>query len=271
MSRNLTESDIARIKELISEERLGTFRSLTKSDDDAIELHQATMMLGGALMSVTGIVEIALRNAVCNQLRTDFGLPNWLRQPPRPFSWASLEKNNIDKAEMQAQRIAYSKLNNRDKQALDTDAYPIGVPELISYAKLAKTRQKNIKVSEGQVISQLTIFFWKRLFSEHYERTLWKRSLKRVFPNKTYSRANIAEKLEDIYQIRNRLAHHEPVYGTRLIKIVDAVDFMIENMGSRKPDPESPLAKLTLPHREQLNSQIAVFNNTFDRLIKHKN
>ena len=92
MSRNLTESDIARIKELISEERLGTFRSLTKSDDDAIELHQATMMLGGALMSVTGIVEIALRNAVCNQLRTDFGLPNWLRQPPRPFSWASLEK-----------------------------------------------------------------------------------------------------------------------------------------------------------------------------------
>ena len=228
------------------------------------------MMLGGALMSVTGVIEIALRNAVCNQLRADFGDPNWLRKPPKPFGWAKIEKDRIDQAEKQARRSAYSKLSNGEKKALDAKAYPKGVPDCISHARLASARQKAMSVSEGQVISQLTIFFWKRLFAEHYERTLWKRSLKRVFPNKTYSRANIAEKLEDIYQIRNRLAHHEPVYGTRLARIVRAVDFVMENLGSRRPNPESPVAKLTLPHRDQLNSQIAVFNDTFDRLTKHK-
>lgn len=268
MSRNLTESDITQIKALISEERLGTFRNLTQTDDNAIELYQATMMLGGALMSVTGVVEVALRNAVCNQLQANFGIPDWLRNPPANFSWAESERTKIRNAEKQAQRDAYSKLSNADKQALDANAYPHGVPPNIRHSQLAKARQRTINVSEGQIISQLTIFFWKRLFSEHYERTLWKRSLKRVFPNKTYSRAKIAENLETIYQIRNRLAHHEPVYGVRLVKIVEAIDFVTKNLNARIPNPESPTAKLILPHREQLDSQISVFRITFDRLTK---
>lgn len=266
MSRNLTEKDVEAIKILISKERLSTFRSITYSDDDAIELHQASMMLSSSLMSVTGMVEIAIRNAVCNQISINYDVVDFLRTPPTSLNWHSLEKKKIIEAEAHARRAAYSKLDGDQKEALDQEAFPNGVPDKIKHSKLAKERQRKIEVSSGQVISQLTIFFWKRLFSEQYEPTLWKRSLKKVFPNKTYSRSIIAEELEILYQIRNRLAHHEPVYGSRLARIVRSVDFISQNLGSREPNQESPIAKFILPHREQLDSQIAIFQATFDRL-----
>ncbi|MCO6186774.1 Abi family protein [Rhizobium sp. L1K21] len=265
----MTKADVLAIKALISEERLGTFRSITHSDEDAIELHQASMLLSSSLMSVTGMLEIAMRNAVCNQIHQDYGVVDFLRAPPTGLHWHALEKKKIDEAEAQARRAAYSKLETAQKEALDAIAFPQGVPPNIKHSNLAKKRQATIGVSVGQVISQLTIFFWKRLFSEQYEPTLWKRSLKKVFPNKTYARADIAEQLEVLYQIRNRLAHHEPVYGTRLQKIVEAVDFISSNLGSRRPDPESAIAKFVLPHRELLDSQIAIFQSTFTRLTSH--
>lgn len=269
MSRNLTEKDVDAIKTLISSERLGTFRAITHSDDDAIALHQASMMLSSSLMSVTGMIEIAIRNAVCTQITADYGIVDFLRSPPHGIHWHTLEKKKIDEAESQARRAAYSKLDNARKMALDAAAFPQGVPPNIKHSKLAKRRQGAINVSVGQVVSQLTIFFWKRLFSEQYEPTLWKRSLKKVFPNKTYSRADIAEELEVLYQVRNRLAHHEPVYGTRLTGIVQAIDFISNNLGSRTPNPASPIAKFVLPHREQLDSQITAFRSIFDRLTTH--
>ncbi|GAB4072250.1 Abi family protein [Ancylobacter sonchi] len=271
MSRNLTDQDIQAIKALISEERLGTFRSITHSDDDAIELHQAAMMLSASLMSVTGMIEIALRNAVCDQISTDYGVADFLRRPPLGLHWHALEKKKIEDAESQARRAAYSKLDNAGKEALDGRAFPNGVPPNIKHTTLARKRQATLVVSSGQVVSQLTIFFWKRLFSEQYEPTLWKRSLKKVFPNKRYERSDIAEHLEVLYQIRNRLAHHELVYGRRLEQIRGAIEFVAHNMKSRRPDPESNFAKFVLPHREQLDSQVAVFTATFNRLTTPPN
>ncbi|PVE49897.1 hypothetical protein [Rhizobium rhizogenes] len=269
MSRNLSAADIDAIKLLISQERLGTFRAITHSDDDAIELHQASMLLSSSLMSVTGMLEIAIRNAVCSMIQQDYGVADFLRTPPSGLHWHALEKKKIDEAEAQARRASYSKLESPQKDALDAIAFPHGVPANIKHTNLAKKRQAAITVSMGQVVSQLTIFFWKRLFSEQYEPTLWKRSLKKVFPNKTFSRAIIADHLEVFYQARNRLAHHEPVYGTRLERIVEAIDFLSQNLGSRTPNPESPIAKFVLPHRELLDSQIAVFQSTFQRLTTH--
>ena len=265
MSRNLTSADVVAITRLISTERLATFRKLTASDDDAIELHQATMMLGASIMTVSGTIEIALRNSVCEHLAQDVGV-DWLRSRPRPIRLDGHEEGQITKAEKQAQRAVYSKLENPEKRALDAKAFPKGKPGHLSHADVAIARQRTLAVSDGQVVAQLTIYFWKSLFSGRYEKTLWKRSLKSVFPNKTYSRALVADHLETLYQMRNRLAHHEPVYGSRLDEITTAIDFIAENLGSRTPSQESPAAKFILPHRERLRADVAVFQTTFDRL-----
>lgn len=269
MSRYLVEADVQAIQSLLSAERLATFQALTASGtpEDAIELHQTTMSLGVAVMAVTGLAEISLRNAVCHVMNENFGGNHWLRRaPPNTFKWASLEISSIKKATKQAQRAAYSKMTGTQKNALDAQAYPNGVPGNETHTAIAKKRQSTIAVPDSQVIAQLTIYFWKRMFSENYERTLWKPALKTVFPNKTLNRSDVADHLEVIYEMRNRLAHHEPVYGARLDRILESIDFITLNLFSRKPSLESPFAKLIMPQRDLLHGQVAIFKATFNRL-----
>lgn len=269
MSRYLSAADVQAIQNLLSAERLATFQGLTASGspEDAIELHQATMSLGVSIMAVTGLIEVSLRNAVCHVMNNNFGGTHWLRTPPpNTFKWASLETSSITKAKTQAQRAAYSKMTGDQKNALDAQAYPNGVPANAKHRTIAKQRQSTITVPDSQVIAQLTIHFWKRMFSENYEQTIWKPALKTVFPNKTLNRSEVADHLEVIYEIRNRLAHHEPVYGARLDKILRSIEFITLNIFSRKPALENPFAKLIMPQRDLLHGQVAIFKATFKRL-----
>ncbi|WP_243784550.1 hypothetical protein [Paracoccus versutus] len=224
------------------------------------------MSLGVALMAVTGLIEVGLRNATCKHLDTSLGGSGWLRRPPNGLRWSAYEIQSIRNGERAAQRAIYSKMTSAEKADLDDIAFPNGVPQNIKHRKLAEKRQSSIIANDGQVIAQLTMFFWKRLFSETYEVSLWKRAIKRVFPNKTLDRSDVAAKLEVIYQVRNRLAHHEPVYGRRLEDALIAIEFVAHNLESRVPSSEAPFAKFILPQRDILSGQVAIFRTTFERL-----
>lgn len=268
MSRNLNAEDIENIKMLVSEERLRTFRVLTTNDANAIELHQATMSMGAGLMSTIAIVEIALRNSIFVCLEHNPATRQCIFDKSTQFRLHSTERKSIKSAYRNARRLEYSKLPEVQKKVLDKSAFPDGVPPNIAQSDLAESRQSKIEVSDGQVIAQLPFSFWKRLFSERYEETLWKRSLKKVFPNKTLSRTQIVNQIEKLHLARNRLAHHEPVYGVRLTEAVHASDFVMLNLGSRTPNIESPVTKLILPHRERLENQMAIFTSTWSKLTR---
>lgn len=270
MSRFMNSTELAALEKLLSKPRLGTYLNLTKSGraEDAVELHQATMSLGVALLGITSLIEVALRNSICTELDITFGGAGWLRSPPSSLAWSALEVHAIKKAESQAKRSEYSKKSHADKQLLDAVAFPQGVPPGIKHKKLAQKRQETINVSDGQVVAQLTFHFWKRLFSEQYENSLWKRSLKRVFPNKTLARPNIANHLEVLYETRNRLAHHEPVFGARLDDTLSSIGFVVENLGAIFPTRESAFAKLIMPQQDILEGQVAIFRYTYTRLCK---
>lgn len=95
---------------------------------------------------------------------------------------------------------------------------------------------------------------------------LWRRSLKGVFPNKKLQRSDVSRHLEEIYQTRNRLAHFEPVFGQRLDNALGSIDFIIKNLGTRRPSMESVFAKLILPQRDILEGEVAIFRAAFGRL-----
>jgi len=229
---------------LLSAERLKALANLTGSDSAAIELHQETLRLGSALMHVTATVEIALRNAVCDNLSQHFGVPNWLTQTPVSFQWREPERKKVEQALDSARRAEYSKLSQAEKAALDVLAYPEGRPPNTSHLKRSKDRRKRIVVTEGKVIAELTLYFWKRLYGPEYDQTLWRTTLKRTFPDKTIKRAEIAAQLEHVYQTRNRLAHHEPVLHKRLEDTVRAIEFVIQRLEAKTPNGEMPLARL---------------------------
>lgn len=268
MSRFLTPDDADHISDFLSAPRLQTFLDLTKSGrrEDAIELHQATMSLGVAIMAVTGLVEVSLRNAMCKQFDSMFGRTDWLRNPPPALKLQNLEREMIKRAQKQARRAAYSKLTGPQKAALDSQVFPNGKPAGLSHEDLASKRQATITVADSQVIAQLTMHFWKRLFSDQYEAMLWRRGLRKIFPNKTLTRADVASQLEVIYEMRNRLAHHEPVYGSRLNAVLEAIHFICTYLGNRHPNVVSPFAKLIMPQRDILSGQVAIMRSTFERL-----
>jgi hypothetical protein len=220
----LSEDDIAVLSHMLSEERLNNLVLLTGSRKMAIELHQETLHVGASLMTVIAAVEIALRNTVCNNLTRHFGVPNWLLQPPVPFQWRGPEQKKVAMALDSARRAEYSKLNQSQKHGLDNMAYPKGRPPGRSHLDRAKDRRKQIHVSHDKVVSELTLYFWKRLYGPEYDQTLWRETLKRTFPYKKLARADIATKLEHIYQARNRIAHHEPVLHKRFYDTMNSID-----------------------------------------------
>ncbi|MBO9739339.1 Abi family protein [Xanthomonas axonopodis pv. begoniae] len=246
------EEKLAAMAALVSAERLATFVQISGSERDALSLHDMTVSIASALVPVLCLVEISLRNAVSERLRTVFATPDWLTQPPPPFAWRSSEADKVKEAKRQAQRASYAKLTDSSRKALDATAFPNGIPNGLKYENRIKRRQAILPITHGQLVAQLTMFFWKRIFSNDYENTLWKRGLKTLFPNKAIKRGDVASHLEVIYQARNRLAHHEPIYGGRLKELIESLDFIVANLGNAHGDESSVLAQLTSQYREKL-------------------
>jgi hypothetical protein len=240
---DLLGHDIAAISMFLSSDRLATFHAITGSTKEAILLHQQMLQLGTTLMAVTAVIEIAARNSICDQITSQFG-GGWLRNPPSSFVWEKSERDKISQAEASARKAIYSKKSQSDKKALDAIAYPNGIQAGLDHEAISKARQKQISVADGQIIAQLTMFFWKRLFSSDYEVMFWNRSLKRIFPDKRLKRAEIATHFEEIYQARNRVAHHEPIYDRRLDKVLAAIEIVVKNVGSADSTGKTSLGKL---------------------------
>jgi hypothetical protein len=202
---------------------------------------------------------IALRNAVCERLQAVFANSDWLTSSPRPFAWRDSEGKKLVDAARQAQQASYTKLTESEKKRLDGTAFPNGVSRNTGYMRRSQARQRTLDVTHGQLVSQLTLFLWKRLFSADYEDALWKRGLKALFPDRTVGRSAVARRLEIIYKARNRIAHHEPIYGPRLEEVIAAIEFLVVRLENRACDEGSALAKLTFLHRVNLK---AVANET---------
>lgn len=244
LSINLAESDIDELLLLFSRERLQTYIDLTNSESSAIELHQETLNLGIELMRIIASIEIAIRNSVFNNLTNHFQVDNWLSQPPLPFNWKTMERRKITSAIDSAKRAKYSKITQAQKRDLDELAYPFGKPANEKYLDQSKKRRRQIHVTEGQVVAELTMYFWKRLFGPEYNHTLWRPTLKKVFPNKKIKRSEIALNLENIYQARNRIAHHEPVLYDRFHKTISSIEFILSNLNCSNILTKTPLEKL---------------------------
>jgi hypothetical protein len=70
------------------------------------------------------------------------------------------------------------------------------------------------------VVAELPFGFWRYLLASRYERTLWRTSIYRAFPGQG-RRQPVHARLADLHQLRNRIAHHEPVHNRPLARLHD--------------------------------------------------
>lgn len=220
---------IVQVVELISPERLRTFERHTDTQARAIALHNHTLQLGASLMSLIALLELALRNSTNQRLIDDFGDDQWLLPGHSAVPLKPRELETIADATSYARRAAQSKLNDR----------------LRATGQHVPRRPPPVAVSHGQILSQTTFAFWRRLYSDEYEATLWKRSIKRVFPDKSLQRADLSKALAAIHEARNRAAHHEPIYGDKLDQAMDALEFIRSQLGARTATEETAFKHFT--------------------------
>jgi hypothetical protein len=100
--------------------------------------------------------------------------------------------------------------------------------ELYSAVK-DEAMQHQDNLTGNHVVSALSFGFWEHLATKRFERLLWSKGVRSVFPNaaKAMSRQDVHNLIESVRRWRNRIAHHRAVFDkgpTR--KHQDALDLI---------------------------------------------
>ncbi len=187
MSNN-HKTTVDAVRVALSAARMGTFEAAAgvRSDDDpaALVLYAWNAEVSGAFLAPLHVCEVVIRNAVADALEIIYG-PRW------PWS-ATFERSLPDPMQGYSPR--------RDLQ---------------SARRTAPTT--------GKVIPELKFVFWQKMFTGRYDNRIWDQHLRRVMPNLDQAspvaalRHAIYGDLERVRLLRNRIAHHEPIFARALV------------------------------------------------------
>ena len=173
----------------LSPERLATYVAAAGDDRErAMRLYTWNTAISAAFYGPLQGLEVALRNAMTNALTATYGA-TWYDNPACGFDVGTLH------------RIA------RAKDELRRDRYPLDPPHLVA---------------------ALSFGFWVALLGSggrgaalgspkrNYEMSLWRPSLYRAFPHSRINRRQAHQPLDYLRTLRNRIAHHEPIFTRHL-------------------------------------------------------
>jgi hypothetical protein len=194
-----TVTTLQAVKNALSAARMGTYEAATGAignDPAALALYAWNAQVSGALLMPLHICEVVVRNAVSEALEATYG---------HQWPWSSTFEHSLPNPSG-----GYSPrkdLQNVRKSMLTT----------------------------GKLIPELKFVFWQKMFTGRHDTRLWNPHLTSVLPNldgtKSVNalRQNVYQELEQIRALRNRIAHHEPIFNRNLTddfqRIVDLVEF----------------------------------------------
>lgn len=176
------------VERWLSPPRFAVYRSATAGDDArALALYEWNAALSAALLRDLGHVEVGLRNAYDRAL-TDWwpDSGHWTADPQRVFAplWRRRDGRMVD-------------VNERPRESLVRARRDAGGPA----------------VPPGKVVAELMFGFWRYLSTSAHEKTLWVPCLHRAFASGT-DRRDVDRIVRLLNDLRNRVAHHEPLFGT---------------------------------------------------------
>lgn len=172
-------------EELISPERMYRYLAACNRDTrKAMTLYRYNIRLSQELLAVVGCFEVILRNKIDKQFIAQYG-NNWLRDLILP--------NGIFYSD---HRVAKTK-NIIEK----------------AYTGLLRKNSYN----HNKLLSEMEFGIWKYMFS-NVQYSLTGQTLLSIFPykpvsshNRQYDNSYIFQELDYINNLRNRIAHHEPI------------------------------------------------------------
>ena len=173
---------VGALEQLVSAPRFQTYLRYYRGDQQlASRLYAWNIEISSAFWGPLSILEVAVRNALHNTLANG-----------RAEAWWELSE---------------TRLLNNDRAILDET--------------IAKLERRISSPSPGQVVAALPFGFWTRLLDKgiprdpllSYETAFWQPRLVRAFPHgANLKRKVLFTELTQIREMRNRIAHHEPIF-----------------------------------------------------------
>lgn len=179
-------------EKIISPARLSRYKRACGEDTrKTMMLYRWNLRLAQELFTIISCFEVSLRNAIDNHLLNSFG-QEWLISSANDASvfnnrQCRLTKRSIDEA---VQRLGHN-------------------------------------YSHNKLVAELGFGFWRYMFASH-QYTATGRTLLRIFPAKPISSPNVQynqnyvfNRLAEINELRNRIAHHEPICFRPRSSVID--------------------------------------------------
>jgi len=226
------------IRVLFSEERLNRLSEIYDVDGSVLILiHESLNELGGSIFASLSIFEVNFRNLICLRLGQLFG-EQWFEhavfQEGKPYTDNKTGKRKVSqnrlkravsKAKNHAKKNAYSKLSAEDRRSLRN-----AITEDMTKKQKDNKVRRDLSVSNGDIISCFYISFWRTLFSKTYEPQLWNYGLRDIFIEAGMTRGEVSKRLETVYKVRNRIAHHEFIHPKLCRGYLEAIKFLTKNL-----------------------------------------
>lgn len=182
----LDPATIQGLPNLISTARLRPYLDACSGDSTrAVRLYTWNLEISAAFWGEIHVLEVTLRNAIHDQLAHRYRRKDWWQDPR-------------------------AKLHHVMKSQLDD-----------AFREAAKTAaKKNRPPVAGDVVASLSLGFWSGFTGSgrglQYETLYWQPALHKAFPNYQGQRSDLSRTLDSIRLFRNRIAHHEPIFGRHL-------------------------------------------------------
>jgi hypothetical protein len=181
-----TDSAIAELVAVLSPERLAAYVKAAGDDTEkALKLYVWNTGISEALYGPLQVLEVALRNAVNRELCAKYG-SDWFRNA-KPALFIDRQAEKLEK----------------------------------TISRFDKGRSLTV----NDVVADLGFGFWSDLFDHQMYDELWKQALHKVFSHrpKGIKRNTIAIPIKRLNTLRNRIAHHEPIWNRDLQKDYDLI------------------------------------------------
>jgi abortive infection bacteriophage resistance protein len=171
------------ISEVISSARLAPYHLAGESFEQAYKRYMWNVRLSEAMLPSISYLEIIFRNKLDKLIQQHFG-KDWLTNPPSVLCISEANKDKI----------------------ID------GVEKF--------KREYKRPASHDDILAQISFGFWCAFFHRRYDPVLWqkKHAITDIFnnmPRKNRTRRNIEQSLFLIKNLRNRIAHHEPIWNMK--------------------------------------------------------
>jgi hypothetical protein len=196
--KDISDDQLSLIVSTIGQERLSTYLASTTSLRDALQLYQTNGRLAKHVHEVMGGFEIALRNRISASIASHYAREDWYRC-----------------------RAFVQHLNAERRK---------NIREIRARLKSQKQDERS-----GRIIAGLSLHFWISLHENKYRDSLWTPHLHRIWP-KGENLKKVHKDLLKARDLRNRIAHHEPIFQARWHDRIDSIWYRFEQLAPETAD-----------------------------------